>query len=253
MRTTAGVDHPARKEWSVRRRHTDHSAAITQRMQSATRLTHDRVGTADRVEEDTVELLPWSLEPIPWTTTVVAEWIEAPWIGPGHPCSRVTGEPGGSDSLGDPKLGKDRLDARRQRLSRPVPGKYLTFKQNNAQALPDAPDRGGRTRRSAAHDHDIDVRRGTLAHGSKRLLSRRAVMLPGAILSQEDIRQVGVGHGLLRDPHPNPAHVVTRHLLAVPPEQVETMQRIALQGGSARLLRLPEFRIVAGDDAVGED
>ena len=63
--TTARVDHPARKEWSVRCRHTDHSAAITERMQGATRLTHDRVGTADRVEEDTVELLPWSLEPIP--------------------------------------------------------------------------------------------------------------------------------------------------------------------------------------------
>ena len=62
---TASIDHPARKEWSVRRRHTDHSAAITERMQGATRLTHDRVGTADRVEEDTVKLLPWSLEPIP--------------------------------------------------------------------------------------------------------------------------------------------------------------------------------------------
>src|SRR5215210_8828405 len=63
--TTAGVDHPARKEWSVRRRHTDHSAPITERMQGATRLTHDREGALDRVEEDTVELLPWSLEPIP--------------------------------------------------------------------------------------------------------------------------------------------------------------------------------------------
>jgi hypothetical protein len=36
-----------------------------ERMQGATRLTYDRVGTADRVEEDTVELLPWGLEPIP--------------------------------------------------------------------------------------------------------------------------------------------------------------------------------------------
>ena len=80
MGTTAGIDHPARKEWSVRRRYTDHCAAITERMQGAAGLTHDRVGTADRVEEDTVELLPWRLEPIPWTTTVAAEWIEAAWI-----------------------------------------------------------------------------------------------------------------------------------------------------------------------------
>ena len=65
MGTTASINHPARKEWSVRRRHTDHCAAITQRMQGATGLTHDRVGTADRVEEDTVKLLPWRLEPIP--------------------------------------------------------------------------------------------------------------------------------------------------------------------------------------------
>ena len=65
MSTTARIDHPARKEWSVRRRHTDHSAAITERMQGATRLTHDRVGTADRIEEDLVELLPWSLVPTP--------------------------------------------------------------------------------------------------------------------------------------------------------------------------------------------
>jgi hypothetical protein len=48
-------------------------------MQGATRLTHDRVGTADRVEEDTVQLLTWSLEPAPWTTTVEAERIEAAW------------------------------------------------------------------------------------------------------------------------------------------------------------------------------
>jgi hypothetical protein len=65
MRTTASIDHLARKEGSVRRRHSDHSAAITERMQGAAGLTHDRVGTADRVEEDTVELLAWSLEPIP--------------------------------------------------------------------------------------------------------------------------------------------------------------------------------------------
>ena len=73
----------------------------------------------------------------------------------------MTGEPGRSDSLGDPKLGEERLDARRQRLPGTVPGKLLALKQNNAQALPDAPERGGRTRRSASHDHDVDVRRGT--------------------------------------------------------------------------------------------
>jgi hypothetical protein len=49
-------------------------------MQSAAGLKHDRVGTADRVQEDTVEMLAWSLEPIPRPTTVAAEWIEAAWI-----------------------------------------------------------------------------------------------------------------------------------------------------------------------------
>src|SRR5215207_3721801 len=105
MGTTASIDHPARKEWSVRRRHSDHSAAITQRMQGATGLTHDRVGTADRVEEDLIERLPWSLEPAPWTTTIDAERIEAAWTCPGHPCSRVTGEPRREDGVGHPKLG----------------------------------------------------------------------------------------------------------------------------------------------------
>ncbi len=65
MGTTASIDHPARKDQPVRRCHTDHSAAIMERMHGATRLTYDRVGTADRIEQDTVELLPWSLEPIP--------------------------------------------------------------------------------------------------------------------------------------------------------------------------------------------
>jgi hypothetical protein len=132
MGTTAGVDHPARKEWSVRRRHTDHSAAITERMQSAAGLTNDRVGTADRVQEDTVELLPWSLEPIPRPTTVEAEWIEAAWTGPGHPGSRVTGESGRSDSLGDPKLGEERFDPGRQRLPRTVSGEPLALDKHDA-------------------------------------------------------------------------------------------------------------------------
>jgi hypothetical protein len=48
-------------------------------MQGAAGLTYDRVGTADRVEEDTVKLLPWRLEPTPWTTTIDAERIEAAW------------------------------------------------------------------------------------------------------------------------------------------------------------------------------
>jgi hypothetical protein len=48
---------------------------------------------------------------------------------------------------------------------------------------PHTPNRTGRPSRAASHDRDIDVRRGTLAHGSERLLSRREVMLPGAILS----------------------------------------------------------------------
>src|SRR5829696_7519154 len=113
-------------------------------MQSATRLTHDREGASDRVEEDTVELLSWRLEPIPCTIIVAAEWIETAWFGPGDPCSRVTSEPGRGDGLSDPKLGEERFDARRQRLSGSVPGKLLALKQNNAQALPDAPERGGR-------------------------------------------------------------------------------------------------------------
>ena len=70
-----------------------------------------------------------------------------------------------------------------------VPGKPLALENHDAQALPDAPERGGRTRRSASHDHDVDLRTRNLAHG----LVRREVMLPGAILSQKDIRQVGVG------------------------------------------------------------
>jgi hypothetical protein len=96
-------------------------------MQGAAGLTHDRVGPPDRVEQEMVELLPWSLEPRPRPTTVATEWIEAAWTGPGHPCSRVTGESGGDDSLGDPKLGKNRLDPRRQRLPGPVPGKLLAL------------------------------------------------------------------------------------------------------------------------------
>src|SRR6187200_2794 len=130
MRTTAGIDHPVRKDRSVRCRHSNHAATITERMQGATRLMYDRVGTADRVEEDTVELLPWRLEPKPCTTTVAAEWIEAAGTGPGHPCSQVPAEPGGEDGVCDAKLAEERFDARRQRLSRPVPGKYLTLENH---------------------------------------------------------------------------------------------------------------------------
>jgi hypothetical protein len=95
----------------------------------------------------------------------------------------VTGESSGSDSLGDPKLGEERFDTGRQRLPRPVPGKYLTLENHNAKTVARTPNRTGRPSRAASHDRDIDVRRGTLAHGSERLLSRREVMLPGAILS----------------------------------------------------------------------
>jgi hypothetical protein len=112
-------------------------------MQSAAGLTNDRVGTADRVQEDTVELLPWSLEPIPRPTTVEAEWIEAAWTGPGHPGSRVTGESGRSDSLGDPKLGEERFDPGRQRLPRTVSGEPLALDKHDAKALARTPKRTG--------------------------------------------------------------------------------------------------------------
>jgi hypothetical protein len=112
-------------------------------MQGATRLTHDRVGTADRVEQDTVKLLPWSLESIPRTIIVAAEWIEMAWARPGNPCSRVTSEPGDGDRLGDPKLDEERLDARWQRLSGPVPGKYLTLQNLDAQTVARTPQRTG--------------------------------------------------------------------------------------------------------------
>ena len=141
----------------------------------------------------------------------------------------MTGEPGRSDSLGDPKLGEDRLDARRQRLSRSVPGKYLTLENYNAKTVAHAPKRTGRPSRAASHDHDIGVRRGPLAHGSERLLSRREVMLPGAILSQKDIRQVGIGDSLLLDPHKDATHIIRGGLHAVPLKEVETISRIALE------------------------
>ena len=49
-------------------------------MQGAARLEAlHRERAADRVEEDAVELLPGRLEPMPRTTTVGAEWIEAAW------------------------------------------------------------------------------------------------------------------------------------------------------------------------------
>jgi hypothetical protein len=96
-------------------------------MEGAAGLTHDRVGSPDRLEEDMVELLTWSLEPIPCTIIVAAEWIETAWACPGHPCSRVTGEPGRSDRLGDAELSEDRLDTRWQRLSWPVSRKYLAL------------------------------------------------------------------------------------------------------------------------------
>ena len=141
----------------------------------------------------------------------------------------MTGESGGDDSLGDPKLGEDRLDARRQRLSRPVPGKYLTLENHNAKTVARTPKRTGRPSRATSHDRDIDVRRGTLAHGSERLLSRREVMLPGAILSQKDIRQVGVGDSLLLDPHKDATHIIRGGLHPVPMKEVETISGIALE------------------------
>ena len=194
-------------------------------MQGAAGLTHHRVGTADRVEEDTVELLPWRLEPIPWTTAVAAEWIEAARTGPGHPGSLVTGEPGGSNSLGDAKLGEERLDARRQRLSRPVPGKYLTLENHNAKTVARTPERTGRPSRAASHDHDVHLRTRKLAHG----LVRREVMLPGAILAHEDIRQVGVGDSLLLDPHQDATHILRGGLHPVPLKEVEAVSGIALE------------------------
>src|SRR5215212_1533518 len=115
-------------------------------MQSAAGLTHDRVGTSDRVQEDAVELLAWSLESLPRTVAVGAKRIEAAWTRPGDPCSRVTNEPCCGDGVGHAKLGEERFDTRRQRLPRTVPRKLLALKLNNAQALPDAPERGGRTR-----------------------------------------------------------------------------------------------------------
>jgi hypothetical protein len=69
----------------------------------------------------------------------------------------VTGESGRSDSLGDPKLGEDRLDARQQRLSGPVPRKYLTLKNHNAKTVSRAPKRCGGPSWSATHNHNVGV------------------------------------------------------------------------------------------------
>jgi hypothetical protein len=88
-----------------------------------------------RIEEDTVKLLAWRLESIPWTTTVEAEWIEAAWSRPGYPGAKVTGEPGGHDSLGDPKLGEERLDARWQRPPGTVAGECLPLVSQNAKTV----------------------------------------------------------------------------------------------------------------------
>src|SRR5688500_10046278 len=62
---------------------------------------------------------------------------------------------------------------------------------------PRTPKRTGRPSRAASHDHDVHLRTRNLPHG----LVRREVMLPGAILAHEDIRQIGIGDGLLLDPH----------------------------------------------------
>ena len=141
----------------------------------------------------------------------------------------MAGEPGRGDSLGDAKLDEDRLDAGRQRLSRPVSRKRLTLEKRNAQTLARAPKRAGRPSRSASHDHDIDIRRGNGAHGSERLLLRWEVMLPGAILFHEDIRQVGVGDSLLLDPHKDATHIIRGGLHTVPLKEVEAISRITLE------------------------
>lgn len=141
----------------------------------------------------------------------------------------MTSESGGGDNPGDPKLGEDRLDARRQRLSRPVPGKYLTLENHNAKTMMHAPKRTGRPGRAASHDQDIGVSRGSLSHRSERLLPRWQVMLPAAILSQQDIRQVGVGHSLLLDPHQDAAHILRRGLHPVPLKEVEAIPGIVLE------------------------
>jgi hypothetical protein len=73
---------------------------------------------------------------------------------------------------------------------------------------PRTPKRTGRPSRAASHDCDIDVSRGFLAHGSERLLPWWQVMLPGAILAHEDIRQIGIGDGLLLDPDKDATHIL---------------------------------------------
>ncbi len=141
----------------------------------------------------------------------------------------MTGESGRSDSLGDAKLGEERLDPGRQGLPRTVSGEPLALDKHDAKALPRTPKRTGRPSRAASHDRDVDVRRGSLAHGSERLLSRREVMLPGAMLSHEDICEVGVGDSLLLDPHKDATHIIRGGLHTVPLKEVETISRIALE------------------------
>jgi hypothetical protein len=141
----------------------------------------------------------------------------------------VTGEPRREDGVDHPKLHEERFDPGRQRLPRTVSGEPLALDKHDAKALPRAPKCTGRPSRAASHDHDIGVRRGTLAHGSERLLSRRELMLPGAMLSQKDIRQVGVGDSLLLDPHKDATHIIRGGLHTVPLKEVETISRIALE------------------------
>jgi hypothetical protein len=137
----------------------------------------------------------------------------------------VTGEPGGGDSLGDPKLHEERFDPGRQRLPRTVPGKYLPLDKHDAKTVARTPERTGRPSRAASHDHDVYLRTRKLAHG----LVRREVMLPGAILAHEDIRQIGIGDGLLLDPDKDATHILHWGLHPVPLKEVEAMSRIALE------------------------
>jgi hypothetical protein len=55
----------------------------------------------------------------------------------------VTDEFGRGHCLGDPKLSEDRLDARRQRLPRPVAGKHLALEKNDAKTVARTPQRTG--------------------------------------------------------------------------------------------------------------
>ena len=67
----------------------------------------------------------------------------------------MTGESGGSDSLGDPKLGEERFDPGRQRLPGPVPREPFPLDDDDPPSLPRQPESRGGAGWAAPDDRNI--------------------------------------------------------------------------------------------------